>query len=73
MVPVLCIQIGYYLRKGELLLDFSWQRWLLEIHERFWEWLIGSLLLGPLLGFIGAGVMYWMAVRLQKKITTPAG
>lgn len=65
VVPVLCIQIGYYLRKGELLFDFSWQRWLFEIHERFWEWLIGSLLLGPLLGFIGAGIMYWMAVRLR--------
>lgn len=66
VVPVLCIQVGYYLRKGELLFDFSWQRWLLEIHERFWEWLIGSLLLGPLLGFIGAGIMYWMATRLQR-------
>lgn len=71
VVPVLCIQVGYYLRKGELLFDFSWQRWLLEIHERFWEWLIGSLFLGPLLGFIGAGVMYWVAARLQKKIATP--
>jgi uncharacterized protein (DUF2062 family) len=65
VVPVLCIQMGYYLRNGELLFDFSWQRWLLEIHQRFWEWLIGSLLIGPLLGLIGAGVMYWMASRLQ--------
>jgi len=67
VVPVLCIQMGYYLRKGELLLDFSWQRWLLEIHERFWEWLIGSLLIGPLLGLIGAGVMYWMAAGIQNR------
>lgn len=65
VVPVLCIQMGYYLRNGELLFDFSWQRWLLEIHQRFWEWLIGSLLIGPLLGLIGAGVVYWMASRLQ--------
>lgn len=73
VVPVLCIQVGYYLRKGELLLDFSWQRWLLEIHVRFWEWLIGSLILGPLLGFLGAGVMYWVVARLQKKIASTAG
>lgn len=74
VVPVLCIQMGYYLRNGELLFDFSWQRWLLEIHQRFWEWLIGSLLIGPLLGLIGAGVMYWMACRLQnhRKIRPPA-
>ena len=66
VVPVLCIQVGYYLRKGELLVDFSWQPWLLGIHERLWEWLIGSLLLGPLLGFIGAGIMYFAAIHLQE-------
>lgn len=65
VVPVLCIQMGYYLRKGDLLLDFSWQPWLLGIHERLWEWLIGSLLVGPLLGLIGAIAMYLTAARLQ--------
>jgi uncharacterized protein (DUF2062 family) len=68
VVPVLCIQTGYYLRKGELLIDFSWQPWLLGIHERLWEWFIGSLLLGPLLGTIGGVIMYWTAKRLQKKV-----
>jgi uncharacterized protein (DUF2062 family) len=75
VVPVLCIQMGYYLRNGELLVDFSWQRWLLGVHERLWEWFIGSLLVGPLLGLLGAVVMYWMAARLQhhKKIKPPTG
>lgn len=67
VVPVLCIQIGYFLRKGEFLLDLSWQLWLLEIHERLYEWLLGSLLLGPLLGFIGAAIMYRAAERIQDK------
>ncbi len=67
VVPVLCIQVGYYLRKGEFLYDFSWQRWLLGVHERLWEWFLGSLLLGPLLGLLGAAVMYWMAARLQQQ------
>ncbi len=66
VVPVLCIQVGYYLRKGELLVDFSWQPWLLGMHERLWEWLIGSLLVGPLLGLIGAGLMYFTASRMQQ-------
>lgn len=65
VVPVLCIQMGYYLRKGELLVDFSWQPWLLGIHERLWEWLIGSLVVGPVLGTIGALIMYITASRLQ--------
>ncbi len=73
VVPVLCIQVGYYLRNGEFLYDFSWQRWLLDVHERLWEWFLGSLLLGPLLGLLGAAVMYWMAARLQpqKEIKPP--
>lgn len=66
VVPVLCIQVGYYLRNGEFLYDFSWQRWLLGVHQRLWEWFLGSLLLGPLLGLVGAAVMYWMAARLQR-------
>ncbi len=66
VVPVLCIQVGYYLRNGEFLYDFSWQRWLLGAHQRLWEWLLGSLLLGPLLGLVGATVMYWVAARLQR-------
>lgn len=74
VVPVLCIQVGYYLRNGEFLYDFSWQRWLLGVHERLWEWFLGSLLLGPLLGLFGAVVMYWMAARLQhqKEMKPPA-
>ncbi len=66
VVPVLCIQMGYYLRKGQLLVDFSWQPWLLGMHERLWEWLIGSLLVGPLLGLIGAVIMYFTASHLQQ-------
>ena len=66
VVPVLCIQAGYFMRKGEFLLDFSWQRWLLEVHQRLYEWLLGSLVVGPILGLTGAAVMYWTASRIQK-------
>lgn len=67
VVPVICIQTGYYMRHGELLLDLSWQKWLLEIHERLWEWLIGSLLVGPLLGLLVGSFVYWAAARLQSQ------
>jgi uncharacterized protein (DUF2062 family) len=64
VVPVLCIQTGYFLRSGHLLLDLSWERWLLEIHLRLWDWLLGSLIIGPLLGVIGAVLVYWTKTRI---------
>ena len=65
VVPVLCIQAGYFMRSGTLLLDFSREVWLFEIHLRLWDWFLGSLVVGPLLGGIGAGLTYWSAKRLR--------
>ncbi len=67
VVPVLCIEVGYYLRKGSFILDLSWERWLLEIHYRVLDWFIGSLIVGPLLGLVAAGIVYQMAQRMQKE------
>lgn len=66
VVPVLCIQTGYFMLHQELLLDFSWEKWLLEGHYRLLDWLLGSLLLGPLLGLVGGVIMYYTASRLQQ-------
>lgn len=67
LVPALCIEVGYYLRTGEFLLDLSWERWLLEVHHRLWEWLLGSLIVGPVLGFIGGALVYGVASKLKNK------
>lgn len=67
LVPALCIEIGYFIRSGQLLLDLSWERWLLEIHQRIWDWLLGSLIAGPLLGFLGAGIVYTVARSIEKR------
>lgn len=65
VVPVLCIETGYFLRTGQLILDLSWETWLLEIHHRLWDWFVGSLIVGPLLGLIGGMAMYLGATRVQ--------
>ncbi len=65
LVPALCIEAGYYLRTGSFLLDISWERWVFEIHHRVWDWLVGSLLVGPLLGLLGALPVYWLAKKWQ--------
>ena len=67
VVPVLCIQTGYFMQNGSLLLDLSWERWGLEIHYRLWDWLLGSLLVGPFLGLIGGGIVYIGSKKLHQR------
>ncbi len=67
VVPALCIEAGYYLRNGEFLLDLSWDRWLLEIPQRLWDWFLGSLIVGPILGVILAAPVYWLSRRLSMR------
>lgn len=73
VVPVLCIQTGYFLQNGSLLLDLSWERWGLEIHYRLWDWLLGSLLVGPFLGLIGGGIVYIGSKKLHQRKATLHG
>ncbi len=67
VVPVLCIEVGHFLLHGRLLLEPGYDRWLFEIHHRLWEWLLGSLLLGPLLGVAGGAAVYWGALFLRRR------
>ena len=67
VVPALCIEIGYFLRHGRLLTEVSWDLLVLEAPQRLWEWLLGSLFVGPLLGLAGGGLT-WLAVsRLRTR------
>lgn len=50
--PVLCIELGYYLRYGRWLTELTFQSGVKELHLRLFEWFLGSLLLAP----------FWMAV-----------
>ncbi len=61
LVPALCIEAGYFLRHGRLLTEISWQTLGREGLQRLGEWILGSLLLAPLLGAIVALFIYAVA------------
>ncbi len=66
LVPALCISLGYYLRHGRFLTELSVQTLGYQAHERLLEWLLGSLLLAPLLAVGIGGLIYgsaWMVFR----------
>jgi glycosyltransferase involved in cell wall biosynthesis len=64
-VPMICIELGYYMRHGTWLTDFSSETVLRELHHRLFEWLLGSLIVAPLAAlFVGAAV-YLSAFAIQ--------
>jgi uncharacterized protein (DUF2062 family) len=66
LVPALCIETGYVLRHGRLLTELSLQTLGREAHMRLLDWLLGSLLVGPLLAAVTGGVVCAMAASLRK-------
>jgi uncharacterized protein (DUF2062 family) len=49
LVPAFCIEIGFFLRHGRFLTEISLQTLGYQALERLFEWVIGSIILAPLL------------------------
>jgi uncharacterized protein (DUF2062 family) len=67
LVPALAIEVGHFMRFGSFLTEFNLQTLGAEGFERLWEWFLGSLLLGPLLGGIAGLLTYLTATLLQRR------
>ncbi len=65
-MPAMCIEAGYYFRNGHFLTELSVNTIGYQALDRVYEWLIGSLVVGPLMAFIIGMAMYIMAVIIQK-------
>ena len=61
--PVLCIELGYFLRHGRFLLpeDLNFHSTIREIHLRWFEWLLGSIVLAPVFAAVFAVIVYFSA------------
>jgi glycosyltransferase involved in cell wall biosynthesis len=61
--PVVCIELGYFLRHGKFLLpeDLNFHSTVREIHLRWFEWLLGSIILAPIFAAIFAVAVYFSA------------
>jgi uncharacterized protein (DUF2062 family) len=64
-VPFLCVEVGHFLRFGSFWSEFNRQTMLHEIHYRLWEWLLGALVVGPLIGFAVALLTYILVQYLR--------
>ncbi len=67
LVPALCIEAGYYMRHGRFLTELSLETLGYQGLERLYEWAIGSLVVGPALGAVVAGITYGLARLITRK------
>ncbi len=73
VVPALCIETGYFLRHGKYLtlegMHSLHEASFLELGnmgmQRFWEWALGSLVVGPILAF-AAGLIIYSASKITR-------
>jgi uncharacterized protein (DUF2062 family) len=64
-VPFLCVEVGHFLRYGCFWGEFTRQTMLNEIHYRLWEWFLGAVVVGPVIGFGGAALTYMLVRYLR--------
>ncbi len=57
-VPAVCIEVGYFLRHGHWLTEFTLTTLGKQIMQRVWEWVLGSLVVAPCL----AGIAFLLVV-----------
>lgn len=67
IVPALCIELGYFIRHGRFLTEISLETIGYQGFERIFEWIIGSFILGPVLGILIGAVVYVMTLLLKKE------
>jgi len=65
-VPFVCVQAGHVLLYGRFWTTYNRHTMLGELHLRLGEWLLGSLVVGPLLGLVLAVPTWFLVKRLRR-------
>ncbi len=70
-VPALCIEVGYFIRHGTWLTEISFKTLGYQALERFWEWGLGSLIVGPLLALFFGLLTLITAKKINDRKDSP--
>ena len=60
-VPALCIEIGFFIRRGHWLSDISFATVFRQFSDRLFEWFLGSLIVAPAAALLMGAVVYLLA------------
>lgn len=67
-VPFVCIEVGHFLRHGRWLKEMTRETWIHQAPLRLWEWLLGSLVLAPVLAAVTGVLVFFTASVLAKRV-----
>lgn len=73
LVPAICVLLGYRILRGSWLTEFSVRTLGHEAASRFLEWLVGSLIVAPILAILGYISIYIFAKFLLAKTDSSCG
>ncbi|MBE0500494.1 MAG: DUF2062 domain-containing protein [Desulfuromonadales bacterium] len=68
LIPGLCIEVGYFMRNGTFLTEISLETLGYQALDRLYEWLLGSLIVGPLLATLAALIIYLAAATISREM-----
>ena len=71
-VPLLCIEIGHFLRYRRWLTEASKQTVFHQVHLRFLEWTLGAVFVAPVLAIL-VGVLVFLMARLLQQFLQKKG
>ncbi|MDO9464144.1 MAG: DUF2062 domain-containing protein [bacterium] len=66
-VPAVCIELGYYMRHGRWLTNVSMDVIFKQFPDRLLEWLLGSLIVAPVLAIVIGISVFFTAKTLQNR------
>ena len=68
LVPALCVEMGFFIRHGRFLKEFSVQTLGYEAHLRLFDWAIGSLVLAPVFALVIGSIVLMMAAGIGRQL-----
>lgn len=67
VVPLLCIELGHFMHYGHFFVPGNPMSIFDDLQQHLFHWLIGSLVLAPLIGLFGGLAIYSIARRVQER------
>ena len=68
IMPAICIEVGHYLRFGKFYTEIPLENLGHQAVQWVWEWLLGSLIVGPIAALVAAGITFGVATKLKSRL-----